>query len=979
MTDISNSHPIYYYKLVRDKIPSIIREKGHQPAVSSLSGQEWTRAASQKLLEEAYELFTAITNGDKESVLKESSDVLEITLTILKQQNYSFDDLLAELEKRREQRGGFEQGLFLESVDGQFLGARLKQSPGFVCTHLDTNSLLELFRGELERSDKAWIASAFYSPAITNILTSEFERFICKGGEARVILSTMNGFIKPEYLVHLRDYVPELKVKVFHPSEIPFDKHPQRDFHVKAYIFKHRTGKGSAIIGSSNLSQGGFSDNIEWNYYTPGEINLPFYENQTPWEKIVQEFDSLWENQCVHITDDFLDGYRERHRDVFQEREKPPDTYGYEGQSSTQWSVLADSSAVYGTSKQSIIEPESIQPNVAQSEALEGLKKLRTRKARSGAVIAATGVGKTYLAAFDFIQSGKDKCLFIAHREDILRKARESFSHVLGPEGLEIFSGRSKDVSYGSKAVFAMIQTLGRQGNMKRFHPREFDYIVMDEFHHAMANTYRKVLDYFQPDFLLGLTATPERMDGRDVLWLCDYNIAYEMRLFQAIDKELLAPFQYFAVHDPTDYAQIAWKRTDYDQEELTMALANDTRNALIANNLKKFLPYQGKIKALAFCSSVDHAHYTANRLTQEHGLEATALVGDSSQEQREKVIARLEKENDPLKVICCVDIFNEGVDIPRLSHVLLLRPTQSFTVFLQQLGRGLRKVQTNDVNKHLVVIDFVGNYRSAHVAPLALAGYTSFEEYIRDSARTRGSKSGMSNPPLGCFVSPDLEVQRIWDSKLREIVPMPRGEQLRDLYDEVVQDLGLISPGLCEFYADPQRADPHAFIKHFGSWIKTKKYFDDLSNTENSLLSTQGESFLEYLEKDLNPVKSYKMVVLKTLLSLKGTSWKIDDIASGFLNYYLQHPEHIYDYDELDKQDNPANLSLQLVKRHITKMPLYYLSNKSNDWFILDREQDKFSLKADLVDYWNNKNYKMLVLDRVKYALARYFYRKTK
>ncbi|MDZ7760176.1 MAG: DEAD/DEAH box helicase family protein [Desulfovermiculus sp.] len=404
MPNDTGSHPIYYHKLVRDKIPSIIRDNDHQPTGSNLSGQDLTQAANQKLLEAVYELFTEVQIGEESSVLKESADVLEVVLTILKQLGYSFDDLISEMERRREQKGGFEQGLFLESVDGQCLGARLEQSPGFVCTHLESDSLLELFRGEMERSDKARIASAFYSPAITDILTSEFE--------------------------------------------------------------------------------------------------------------------ALWANECVHVTDDFLAGYRERHRDVFQEREKPFDTYGTEGQSSNQPGIGADSSAAYGKRKQ--FKRESVSPNIAQGEALEGLLKLRKRKARSGAVIAATGVGKTYLAAFDFIQSGKDKCLFIAHREDILRKAKQSFSHVLGPEGLGIFSGRSKEISHGSRAVFAMIQTLGRQGNMERFHPREFDYIVMDEFHHAMAATYRRVLDYFQPDFLLGLTATPERMDGRDVLWLCD-------------------------------------------------------------------------------------------------------------------------------------------------------------------------------------------------------------------------------------------------------------------------------------------------------------------------------------------------------------------------------------------------------------------------------------------------------------------------
>ncbi|WP_084301587.1 DEAD/DEAH box helicase family protein [Desulfonatronovibrio hydrogenovorans] len=976
MTDNSENNPIYYQKLVRDKIPAIIKKNHHHPFVRTVSGLEFVSVARQKLIEEVYELYSEVKPGNETAILKESADVLEIVLAILKENNLDLNDLISALHKRKAEKGGFDKGFLLESVDGDFQGL-MDDHPGFIFSHLDADQLIHRFRSELEKSDEAWIATAFCTPGITNILTSDFERFIQRGGSLKVILSTMGCVIRPEYLSHMRDFVPGLDLKVFHPHDHPYDKEPDRNFHVKAYIFRHRNGKGSVIIGSSNLTTAGFSNNIEWNYYSSGEINIPGRtDGKSPWQTAVQEFDSLWSDCCVPVSDEFLYGYQQRYNHVPKSRQdlfQVPDEYGKKKTSlSYQPGLPFDTDRKIEAPGYAV----GLKPNVAQAEALEGLEELRNKKAKAGAVIAATGVGKTYLAAFDFQKSGKDKVLYIAHRENILGKARESFADVIGADGLDIFSGQNKNVSFGARGVFAMVQTMSRKANLEKFHPREFDYIVLDEFHHAMAQTYRKIIEYFQPDFLLGLTATPERMDGKDVLSICDYNIAYELRLFEAIDRNLLCPFHYFAVHDPTDYSKIAWKRTDYDPEELTRILKDDTRTKLIANNLKKFMPYQGKIKALAFCSSIDHARYTAYKLKNDHNIDAIALTGESPEPERRSAIARIEDENDTLSVVTCVDIFNEGVDIPRLSHVLMLRPTQSFTVFFQQLGRGLRKINNKE---SLVVIDFVGNFRTAHVAPIAMAGYNSIQEYIDGNNGKRSSSSPEMSLPKGCFISPDIEVKRIWENRLREIVPMPMRERLKALYDEIIQDLGLRSPGLSEFFSDPQKSDPHGFINFFGSWIKTKDIFNDLSPEEKKIIGTSKEQFLEYLEKDLNPVKSYKMVVLQTIISLKGTSWKVEDIARGFLEYYINHPEHLHDYEDLAKQANPHDYRISSVVSHIKNMPLKFLSNKESDWFILDRENDVFSLKPELTPHWDDSFFKTLIKDRLDYALRRYFYRKTR
>lgn len=976
MTDNLENNPIYYQKLVRDKIPAIIKKNNHHPFVRTVSGLEFVSAARQKLIEEVYELYSEVKPGNEAAILKESADVLEIILAILKESNLDLNDLISALHKRKAEKGGFDKGFLLESVDGDFQGL-MDDHPGFIFSHLDADQLIHRFRSELEKSDEAWIATAFYTPGITNILTSDFERFILRGGSLKVILSTMGCVIRPEYLSHMRDFVPRLDLKVFHPHDHPYDKEPDRNFHVKAYIFRHRNGKGSVIIGSSNLTTAGFLNNIEWNYYSSGEINIPGRtDGKSPWQTAVQEFDNLWSDCCVPVSDEFIYGYQQRYNHAPQSRQdlfQVPDEYGKKKTSlSYQPGLPFDTDRKIEAPGYAV----GLKPNVAQAEALEGLEELRNKKAKAGAVIAATGVGKTYLAAFDFQKSGKDKVLYVAHRENILGKARESFADVIGADGLDIFSGQNKNVSFGARGVFAMVQTMSRKANLEKFHPREFDYIVVDEFHHAMAQTYRKIIEYFQPDFLLGLTATPERMDGKDVLSICDYNIAYELRLFEAIDRNLLCPFHYFAVHDPIDYSKIAWKRTDYDPVELTRLLKDDTRTKLIANNLKKFMPYQGKIKALAFCSSIDHARYTAYKLKNDHNIDSIALTGESSEPERSSAIARIEDENDTLSVVTCVDIFNEGVDIPGLSHVLMLRPTQSFTVFFQQLGRGLRKISGKE---NLVVIDFVGNFRTAHVAPIALAGYNAIQEYIDGTNGKRSSFTPEMSLPKGCFISPDIEVKRIWENRLREIVPMPMRERLKALYDEIIHDLGLTSPGLSEFFSDPQKSDPHGFIKYFGSWLKAKNAFNDISTEEKNIIGTPKDQFLEYLEKDLNPVKSYKMVVLLTILRLKGTSWKVEDIALGFLEYYINHPEHLHDYEALARQANPHDYRISSVVSHIKNMPLNFLSNQESDWFLLDRENDVFSLKPELIPHWNDSFFKTLIKDRLDYALRRFFYRKSR
>ncbi|MBM4026338.1 MAG: hypothetical protein FJ280_13190 [Planctomycetes bacterium] len=627
--------PAAYLRLARDGASPAAESGDSGPAsCRTLGDGELKEALGGKLLEEAYRLLAACRKESREGILDTSAELLESLAALLSRHGLSIERALDLQAEMRAREGGYTRGILLEAGPAPgFPEWVVEGAPSLILSRIGDEGLLERIREELRESTRAWILSAFYSPGILNLLLDDFQRFIKTGGDLRILLSTMGNITRPEHLTHLEEFVPGIRLRVYHPPGIPYDRQPP-SFHPKAYLFRRRDGRGAMIIGSSNLTLAGFRENIEWNYYTSVEVNLPL-DGPSPFHRAVSEFASYWDEDAADVSEDFLEGYRRR------------------------W----------------------------------------TRAARL--------------------------------RRELLESA----------------------------AVFAMIQTLSRKQNLSRFPPGHFDYIVVDEFHHASAASYRRVLDHFRPRFLLGLTATPERMDGRDVLALCDYNLAAEVRLLDAVDRGILVPFQYFAVHDETDYSRITWRGTHYDEEELDRVLIDDTRTGIVAANLRKFVPSSGKIKALAFCSTVAHARYTARKLADRHGLEAVALVGGSAEEERAGAIRRIRDEEDPLNVICAVDIFNEGVDIPELSHVLFLRPTQSFTVFLQQLGRGLRRAPGK---AFLVAVDLVGNFRKAHVAPLALRGYTSVEEYRADPGAAAGlhAPGFLKSLPRGCHVSPDVDVQ---------------------------------------------------------------------------------------------------------------------------------------------------------------------------------------------------------------------------
>ncbi len=556
---------------------------------------------------------------------------------------------------------------------------------------------------ELQCATKANLISAFVSRGMLNLLLDPLAEFVDRGGKLRLLTSVMNDFNNPDDLIHLQSLVPGLDMRIYYPftdDGCQDYRSPPPPFHVKCYLFEKPDGCHSLIIGSSNLTESGLSANCEWNYYSRLEINALFSSNRTAFESAVSAFENYWLYESTDLNNDFLTEYRQR------------------------WGS-AESFRKQAFSEKKSKDNQRLRPRSSQIEALANLNQKRSLGVTKTSVIAATGLGKTYLAAFDFCQSKMANLLFVAHRETIISKAADSFRKVLCDDSFgHILTGSTthaqfSEMLHAGSSLFAMVPSLVASTKYKQLPRNHFDYIVIDEFHHSAANSYQKLLDWFEPKFLLGLTATPERMDGRDVLANCDYDVAHEIRLFNAIEKQWLVPFQYFAIFDPTDYSSIRWTGFGYDETELDNALIDDTRAELIINNIIKFLPSSGKIKALAFCSSRAHARYMDKEFNNS-GIQSVCLLGDTPDAERKQAISDLQNESHPLQVICSVDILGEGVDIPAVSHVLLLRPTLSFTVFVQQIGRGLRLAPHK---AFLVCLDFVGNFRNSYVAPNVFPG----------------------------------------------------------------------------------------------------------------------------------------------------------------------------------------------------------------------------------------------------------------
>ncbi len=587
---------------------------------------------------------------------------------------------------------------------------------------------------KLKECDYFEFSVAFISESGLAVLKQILLNLKEKGVRGRIITSTYLGFNAPKMFKQLLSFT-NIEVRIFEQEHC--------GFHPKGFIF-HTGDHRDIIVGSSNLTQTALESNQEWDLF------FTSHENGELASQVSNEFDIQWE-LSTPLTNEWIESYKETYV-------KP----------------------VRPTSVQS---SKTIKPNKMQEEALKSLKNLRDNNKDKALLISATGTGKTFLSAFDVKRFKPKRLLFVVHRRNIAKAALRSFQYLIPNVSMGIFSGNTKETD--SDFIFSTVQTIHKKEYREMFDRDAFDYIIIDEVHRAGAQSYQDIVDYFKPKFLLGMSATPERSDDFDIYEMFDHNIAYEIRLIQAMEYNLLCPFHYYGITDMTiDGIEID------DKSEFNI-LTSELRVDYIIEKINEYGYSGDRIHGLIFCSRKDECE-KLSQLFNMRGYKTLALTGDSSEEMRQKAIDSLESNDEnSLDYIFTVDIFNEGIDIPKVNQVVMLRPTESAIVFVQQLGRGLRK---NDSKEYVVIIDFIGNYEKNFLIPVALSGQTN---YNKDSLRQFVCEGSLITPGAST-----IQFDQITEKKIYQSIDAANFTQVRlikDSYKQLKEKLGRI-PRIKEF-----------------------------------------------------------------------------------------------------------------------------------------------------------------------------------
>lgn len=751
---------------------------------------------------------------------------------------------------------------------------------------------------ELENCNQFFISVAFVTTSGVATIINKLKELENREIKGEILVSQYLNFTQPEALKRLAQF-----------KNINLRIATKGNAHAKGYIFKSKAHY-NLIIGSSNLTSQALSTNKEWN------IKVSALDESGLVEKVLNEFNSDFE-KGTPVTAKYILSYEEIYQKQFLLNKR--------------------------INLENLIEPQTtITPNSMQIEALENLKNLRLNKKNKALVISATGTGKTYLSAFDAKAFNPKKLLFVVHRLTIAKDSLKTFRSVFGKDKtMGLYSGKKRELD--CDFVFSTIQTISKSTHLEKFSKNHFDYIIIDETHRSGADSYLRLIEHFEPNFLLGMTATPERTDGNDIFKLFDHNIAYEIRLNRAMEEEMLSSFHYFGVTD------LLIDNTEIEEiTDFNLLISNERVNRII-EKASFYGSDNGITRGLVFCSR-KHEAIELSALFNLNGYRTVALTGDSSEEERAESIQKLESDNlhEKLDYIFTVDIFNEGIDIPKINQIIMLRPTESAIIFIQQLGRGLRKVEGKD---YLTVIDFIGNYENNYLIPIALYGDTS---YNKDSLRKLITEGSRMIPG-----SSTINFDEITKEKIFQSIDSANMQMLSDLkkdYHLLKFKLGR-TPMMMDFIEHGSR-DPYLFVNYSSSYynfiVKVEK--------ENHLeLSDIQIKILELFSKEINNSKRVEESLIIKLLVESG-KLSIKDLKKHILNKY-----HYLISDETIKSC-VSNLNFQFIREK--KGGKLLLAKEIYDLDVLQIEHGNFVFSRVFLSYLNQEEFRSFLIDSTDYSI---------
>ena len=806
-------------------------------------------------------------------------------------------------------------GLETAYINGN-VASELSYKPNFVSNNYNEGKkVLSVIEDELLKCDKFQISVAFITLGGVTPLLQTLKELEKKGIPGEILTSDYLDFSEPLALKKLHS-LSNVKIKMYDT------KAANNGFHTKGYIFKEKEIY-RIIIGSSNMTSAVLTTNREWNTKLVSTFQGEMAED------ILQEFDELWNSKYAYEYDTFYEEYKQRY-DIIKTQKR-----------------IAQEENVTS------LERYRLKPNSMQVRFIANLRKILRHNEQRALLISATGTGKTYASAFAMRELGFKRVLFLVHRATLATQAKNSYQRVFGNAVSMGLVGAGYH-QYGKDYVFATVETLNKDAHLQKYKPDEFDCIILDEAHHSSANTYQKVMQYFRPRLFLGMTATPDKRTDNDandnIYEIFHHQIAYEIRLQQAMEEDLLCPFHYFGITDLSVVQDT--KAKNILEEEFNKLICDERVKHIIEQS--EYYGYSGdRVKGLIFCSRKQECKELSKKFN-DLGYRTVALSGEDSEEVRQNAFERLAMEEGeqtdktkPLDYIFSVDILNEGVDIVEVNQVIMLRPTQSPIVFIQQLGRGLRKANGKE---YVVILDFIGNYNNNFMIPVALSGDRS---YNADTIRKYVISGNRTIPGASTIHFDEVAKNKIFHSidRIRGIKSI-----IRESYISLKNRLGR-TPRLYDFYSNNE-VDPLVIIREY------KTYYGFLESMEKAnyccTLTEQEKLILEYLSKTiLSGVRPEELEILQLLLRQNAIS-----IETFQKLYQEKYRKNI--------MEDQVNCALEVLQGKFVSNEKEYQKYETIDMISCD-QTSRITRVSKYGELLRNVEFRSQVEDIIKVGLARY------